>query len=120
MQHNAKTGQKNIFVTVCAVLLVVSYNLQKAAEFSATKELRRPAIRTVTFHSHLDGSLNDDPNLRVGERVQVAPARSEPMSKHDPILVKLPNETPFSGNHELYYLRGFAVGQLSAQNLQFL
>jgi hypothetical protein len=120
MQSNAKTGPKTVFLTVCAVFLVVSYNLQKAAEFSATKEVEKPAFRTVTFRSHLDGSLDDDPNVRVGESVQVAPANSEPMSKHDPILVKLPTQTPFTGNRELYYLRGFAIGQLSSQNLQFL
>ncbi len=119
MRHT-KTEHNTVFLTVCTVFLIVSYNLQKAAEFSATKEVETPAFRTVTFRSHLDGSLDYDPNVRVGENVQVAPPRSELMSKHDPIFVKLPTHTPFTGNHELYHLRGFAIGQLSSQNLQFL
>jgi hypothetical protein len=120
MKRTAKTGQKAVVLTVCVVCLTVSYNLQKATELSATQEVEKSAIRTVIFRSHLDGSLDDDPKVRVGERVQVAPAASEPTSKHDPILVKLPTRTPFTHDDELYYLRGFAVGQLSAQNLQFL
>jgi hypothetical protein len=120
MHRNGNSGYEIVSLTVCAVLLVVGFNLQQAAGIVATKDVGNASLRTVTFRSHLSGSLDDDPRVRVGESVRVAPARSEPMSKHDSIIVKLPAETPFSGNHELYYLRGFTIGQLSAKNLQFL
>ena len=80
----------------------------------------RNTVRTVTFRSHLDGDIDDDPVVRCGETITVTPDSSEPTEKHDAVVVSLPESTPFQDiKQELYFLRGFAVGQLSAVNHQF-
>ena len=76
--------------------------------------------RAVTFRSHLSGELNADPIVNPGEQIQVWPDPTEPTTSKDAILVRLPTETPYENDDDrLYYLRGFAVGQLSAANSQF-
>ena len=88
---------------MCAVFQAVSYNQKNVAEIPATKEVEKASFRTVTLRSYLDSSLDDDPDIQAGESVRVAQAKSEPMSQHDSIIVKLPTQPPpFTGNHELY------------------
>jgi len=73
-------------------------------------------VRTVTLTSHLHGDLNSDPTLKIGERIQIVPDESEPFMNHDPVDVMLPNSAPYDGKDQIYFLRGYAVGQSSYTN----
>lgn len=77
-----------------------------------------PAIQDVTLTSHLDGALIDDPRIELGQTIRVIPHESEPPSgRTESVIVELPTETPYSGDEEQYFLRGYAIGQLSSHNV---
>ena len=77
-----------------------------------------PQPRSITLRAHLGGDLNADPFLNLGERIRVVPDPKEPFRSRNPILVDLPKSTPYQNAHDtLYYLRGFAIGNLSAANI---
>ncbi len=82
-------------------------------------------LRSVTLTSHLHGDLTSDPILKIGEHIQVVPDKGEPFFNHDPVDVILPSSTPYDGNDhdgndQIYFLRGYAVGQSSFANGQLL
>lgn len=77
-------------------------------------------IRTVTLRSHLVADATVDPVLRLDEILRVQPDEREPLTRHEVVEVRLPHETPYSGNDAQQYLRGYAVGQVSRTNDQFL
>jgi len=76
--------------------------------------------RDVIFRSHLDGALADDPVVGPGEEIRVLPAPNERTLRRMPVRVTLPETVPFGGPDQLYFLRGYAVGRLTAVNQQFL
>lgn len=78
------------------------------------------AIRTVTLRSHLLTDAAIDPVLHLGESIRLQPDASEPFTTHETLDVKLPGKTPYTGHHRQLYLRGYAIGQASKQNGQFL
>ena len=69
--------------------------------------------RRVTLAAHLDGDMESDPVLSVGEQILIVPASEEPFETHKEIHVHLPETTPYSGRDEAYFLHGYAVGQSS-------
>ena len=77
-------------------------------------------IRTVTFSSHLAGTVESDPVVKPGQRIRLVPDANEITQKKETIVVQLPDRTPYDGDDEQYYLRGFAIGELSAHNIQFM
>lgn len=76
-------------------------------------------LRSVILTSHLHGDLTSAPILKIGEHIQVVPDKGEPFFKHNPVDVILPSSTPYDGNGQIYFLRGYAVGQSSFANGQF-
>ena len=82
---------------------------------------KSPDHRAVTLVSHLGGSLDDDPELRLGEVLRVVPDENEPPSAlKESVLIELPLKTPFTGDDEQLFLRGYAVRELSEHNSNFL
>ena len=77
-------------------------------------------IRTVTFSSHLAGTVESDPVVKPGQRIRLVPDANEITQNKEAIVVQLPNRTPYDGDDEQNYLRGFAIGKLSAHNIQFM
>lgn len=74
--------------------------------------------RRVTFRSHLDGTVEDDPVVEPGEQIAAVPDRSDPLVSYDEVLMQLPTVTPYEGDDQLYYLRGWAVGRMGDSNGQ--
>ena len=77
-------------------------------------------LESVTFRSHLGGKIANDPVVRLGQRLRVVPDPSEPTRQHESVVVILPKLTPYEGDKRIHYLRGYAVDNLSAHNLQFM
>ena len=111
---------KSIFLVLCSVCCIAGCGQSSTPDSSAAADKQTTEIRDVVFRSHLLRTLEADPTVRLGEKIRVTPDESEATSHHDSILVQLPGETPYKESDELYFLRGFAVGQLSSHNLQFL
>ena len=128
---------KTLFVVLFFVFCLFGCDRSKPARQSTARNdnqaaVRKPrdqrtaridnqaSIRDVTFRSHLHGELNGDPKPQKGETIRVIPDPSEPMGSHESIFVQLPQETPSENGDELYFLRGYAIGQLSAQHTQYL
>ena len=86
-----------------------------------TEEARLPPkIPDVTLVSHLSGSLDNDPTLKLGQIVRLVPDKSEPTARSESLVMKLPTEMPFDGLDEQLYLRGFVIGKLSSHNMLFM
>lgn len=111
---------KLVLLAVCIASSIPGCGRSPTADPVAVSGDKKPAIRVLTFRSHLRGALDADPEVHPGETIRVTPDATEPTTEHESILVQLPRQTPFTKLDELYYLRGFAVGRLSAHNGQFL
>lgn len=104
---------------MCIVGCILGCNQPATTDSSVATSDQTPEYREVMFRSHLRGSLDADPTVRRGDTIRVTPDDSEPTDRYESILVQLPGQTPYKSSEELYYLRGFAVGRLSAHNSQF-
>ena len=109
---------KKISLVLLASLSIGGCNHHPAD--SVSQQQKESPVSAVTFRSHLSGTIDGDPQIETGQKIRVVADAIEPMANHDSILIQLPNETPYTGDAEQYYLRGFAIGQLSAHNTQFL
>ena len=102
------------------LLLISAVLVTGCNENRSSLTVQPEAIAAVTFKSHLYGDIASDPSVAKGQKIRVVPDPREPTQNHESIVVQLPEKTPYADDNELYFLRGFAVGQLSAHNFQYL
>ncbi len=99
------------------LFLLVIFACERPSESKKNSE----TIPSVTLASHLNGPLDGDPVLALGQTVCVVPHASEPPSgRSESLVVTLPEDTPYSGQDELFFLRGYAIGKLSDHNVRYI
>jgi hypothetical protein len=98
----------SLLLTLVGLLLLAACGNEPPAARSGTTAAALP--RYVTLRSHLNGALDQDPELQPGETIRVVPAPGERFVRRDPVTVTLPETTPHEGRLAQYFLRGYALG----------
>ena len=105
----------------CSVLFLTMFMLSGCGDGSTSPTPPSVAAipRRITLTAHLDGNMESDPALFVGEQIVIIPDADEPFENHGEVHISLPDSTPYAEQDEVYWLHGYAVGQSSAANAQF-